>query len=268
MDVQSCDSIWKTLFHKDSQQFKKIFSADVWPPQKIFKAVLGNNDSMAADIDGNQEICVDDEGDQSVKMMCSNVQIHIEKDALDELKKFNSTESGAETIESLFEEHLNHTLNSESTTASGYLGDDERTSEMTRDENGNSTKVYRKKFGVYPYYRIRFNGVKWMTYDSSDEEKYDESANLDECRGPRRVKMTIKESKNPKPSNSTESCSYNEGNDEESEPVIVHVISAKKRKMLTKRKLQHEEVDTTASEASDVESLTDCSLCVSNNLLQ
>ena len=200
-----------------------------------------------------------DEEDESVKMTCggSNVEIYIEKEALDEINPNHSASVGVETIKLCFAEHLNGRLNLDS---SGYLGDNE---EADEDQNFNVTqnRKYRRKFGVYPYYRIRFNGVKWMSCDSSDEEGNGRSSQ-DDCRGSRRLKMASKKYESPKPIKRNSNPSCDEENDEASEPLVVHVISAKKRKKTVKQK---PDTNSTTSEASDVESLTDCSLCFSDN---
>ena len=125
------------------------------------------------------------------------------------------------------------------------------------------SKKYQKKFGVYPLHRIRYNGVKWISRESSGEEGCSRSIN----RGgqSRKLKMQVKPSPKAKKGTYTPSC--DEDNDEESDSLLIHVTTAPKRKRLIRQRSDTADIDSTSSEASDIESLTDCSLCLSDNLM-
>ena len=145
--------------------------------------------------------------------------------------------------------------------ANGYTGD---TEEGTSRVKVNQTKKsYRKKFGKYPLHRIRLNGVKWCTVGSSDEESDCRStfAGKLSCRGSKKNKNhTTKKTKSGIKSSKT-TCNevFYEGSCEESEPFFKHKVHVcnKKQTNVNKQRMYYEDVDTTASEASDVESLTD-----------
>ena len=139
-------------------------------------------------------------------------------------------------------------------------GDNEET-DGNQTNYANQTKKHRKKFGAYPPYRIRLNGVKWIS-ESSDEEGCSRSVSPGEFRGLRKLAVGSNKYKNPKPTKRNSSPSCNEENDEESEP---HVTSVKRQKKLTKLRPGDVDFNSTTSEASDVESLTDCSLVCSDN---
>ena len=193
-------------------------------------------------------------------MTASNLQVHFEAEAVKELTGMKSyTSSSGSRAEDMVEIFLGEHWNQEDTLC-GYIGDDE----SMEDENGNiiTKPTYRKKFGVYPQYRIRLNGVKWWTHYSSGEESDSEISSTGLQRGSRKYKNKRQQNKSLP---SYLSSSIDEGDDEESEPVVVHVVSTKKRKLLKNRKYRFEDIDTTASEASDVGSLTDCSLCFSDS---
>ena len=205
-------------------------------------------------------ICIDDQNDRSVKVTLPNhVQIQIEAAAMDEMNgctlncDSNSSHCGAKIICSCLEKQFD------------YMGDDESKvlkGEKMGNGKGNLKKVYRKKLGVYPQYRIRLNGVPWRTVDSSDEDTDHETTVQ---RGSKKI-----DKKNKKLKDSTtidaSSTSYGDGDGEESDPVhVIHVVSSMKRKCFKKRKNHYKDYETTTSEASDKESLTDCSLCLSDN---
>ena len=208
----------------------------------------------------NLPIRIDDQPDGSVKVTVSNLELQFEAGAVEELTGMKRcTSSSSSRAEDMVKVFVGEHWNREDMLC-GYIGGDE----SMEDENGNTiTKpTYRKKFGVYPQYRIRLNGVKWWTHYSSGEESDTDISSTGLQRGSRKYKN--KRQKNES-SPSYLSSSVDEGDDEESEPVVVHVVSTKKRKLLKKRKFLFEDIDTTASEASDVGSLTDCSLCLSDS---
>lgn len=222
-------------------------------------------DSKQALADRKLDIIIVFQEDLSVRIILPGGQILIEAAAVEEIAEeridSNSITGDEETITKCWtEEEYNESL--DPTAFGGYLGDaeDENGTKDLRDRNGNVNKNFRKQFGVYPEYRIRLNGVRYITIDSSDEDELDESIHLSEqaCRG---LRKGNKRSKLPKVTMDSVSSSEDKGNGEESEPVIVHIVSAKKKKLPSKRRFHTEEVDTTASEESDVENLTDCSLC-------
>ena len=235
----------------------------------MHKLLLDSNCSKQAHetVDKNLGISISVRKDQSAKIILPTLEVHIEPGAVDELVEelgdFESSTGGEETFEEYCsKEELNEQLDSTAAfSCLGYMGDDEG-KRNARDRNGNFNKNLRKKFGIYPDYRIRLNGVKWRTLESSDEEDLGEDtlAQDEAYRGSRKSKRGKKRSNVSKSTDCDIISSEDEGDSEESEAVVVHIVAAKKKKM-TKRRFQCDEVDTSASEASDVESLTDCSLC-------
>lgn len=188
------------------------------------------------------------EKDLSVKMTCSTTEMHTNSDKGDFIDSTETTKG------------LNHFLNDDSSTvANCYESDSESTNSRK--------KVFRKRFGKYPDYRIRFNGIPWMDYDTTDVGSHDENSGgeNDVLRTARQSKRTRKKHKSCKPPHIvTDSISsIDESNDEESEQMVVHVTTGRKKRLVKYRR-GPDEVQTTSTSASDKESLTGCSLCSSN----
>lgn len=145
--------------------------------------------------------------------------------------------------------------------AYGYTGDTEEEVYQVR----NNKKSYKKKFGKYPKHRHRLNGVQWHTVSSSDEESgyagsYDRSLRCSR----RSRKSQIQTANKPMAKHNcvkypSKSTYIYDGSGEESDPIVEHRVHAysRKPKVLTKRRMQYTDIDTTASEASDVENLSD-----------
>ena len=240
---------------------------------KVFQVLMGKlhkikNSSKHTCVGGIPDIFIEVQKDQSVTITSptARMHVHIEAAAAGEIADKGSITGDKETTtENCFEEQFNEWLDSRfsaSFSVSGYIGDVEDEREAT-DGNGNVNRKFRKKFGVYPAYRIRLNGVRYITLDSSDEDELDDCLRLPEqaYRESRKSRKGNKWSKLPEPILDSVSSSEDKGSGEESEPVVVHIVSTRKKKLPSKRRVHAEDVDTTASEASDVESLTDCSLC-------
>lgn len=211
--------------------------------------------SSAVTEHSNVDIYAHVRNDGSTEMVIPRVaKIQFEADAVEEMKRSTASCSSddVETIKVYVEEQINYLSNTDDDTAcdSGYMGDDE----SKHDLNDNLKKVLRKRFGHYPDYRTRLNGVTWWTGCSSDD---DDHRGFDRKCRKHSVGRAYEDHKTANGSSS------DEGNDEDDrEPVNVHVLPSKKIKALKKHHMNYEQVvDSTCSEASDVESLTDCSLC-------
>ena len=196
--------------------------------------------------------------DTSTEMIIPGVaKIQLEADAVKEMKTSTSSCSSDDVgiVKFSVEVQINYLTNSDGDTSfdPGYTGDDEG----KHDVKDNLRKVFRKRFGDYPLHRIRFNGVTWTTGYSSDD---------DGQRGSDRRYRQQSVGRGSEDHKTTNDIPSYQGSDEDSEPVTIHVLPSKKRRAFKKGRMNYEEVvDTTCSEASDVESLTDCSLCFSDN---
>ena len=169
----------------------------------------------------------------------------------------HATEETSELKTSLKQNQM-HSVNMYVHEMLGDQGSYEETDEDQTNDVNRRKRKQRKRLGVYPRYRTRYNGVKWAC-ESSDEEICS-SRGVSRCGFRRSKKLGVANTKgeydNVVKCNSESTC---DGENEESGPQMMALQRWKKK---AHRKCRSCIVDfnSTSSEASDVESLTDCSL--------